>query len=259
MQGHVAVFRVAKSGATLNECEDAACHWPKVDGGDFDEASIRVAVADGASESLLAGPWARCLSETFVAEGGATKEVFIRGYGEALQSWDASMAGYRDKRAAAGSPVQWYEEPGLERGAYSTLAFAEILDKGRHLYAAAIGDSCVFQIRNEALILAFPLSDPELFTSQPPLLPSRRAPDVVVSDNLVCFETEWQSGDGVFLMTDALSAWFLRRCAAGDRPWSRLRDLDEFEPSDFADWVSQLRSATELRDDDTTLVRVDLY
>lgn len=259
MQGHVAVFRVPKSGAPLRECEDAACLWPAVDGGDFDETSFRVAVADGASESLLAGRWARCLSETFVEAGGATEAAFLRGYGEALLCWDASMEGYRDKRAADGSPVQWYEEPGLERGAYSTLVFAEILDEGGQLHAAAIGDSCVFQIRDEELILAFPLSDPELFTSQPALLPSRVIPDAVVSDNLVCCVTEWQSGDSVFLMTDALSAWFLRGCAAGGRPWSRLRDLDEAEPSDFADWVPHLRDAAELRDDDTTLVRVDLY
>ena len=52
-------FRLARRGLSADECEDA---WA------VDAESIRVAVADGATESAYAGLWARLLVEEFTRE-----------------------------------------------------------------------------------------------------------------------------------------------------------------------------------------------
>jgi hypothetical protein len=63
-------------------------------------------------------------------------------------------------------------------------------------------------------------------------------------------------GDDFFVCTDALAAWFLARAEEGSRPWETLRDLTE---ASFADWVSLVRRTGELRNDDVTLVHVDIW
>jgi hypothetical protein len=45
----------------------------------------------------------------------------------------------------------------------------------------------------------------------------------------------------------------------GREPWSILRDLDtEDQMKAFDEWIAELRSIDELKNDDVTLVRVDL-
>ena len=52
-------FRLPRHGLTLDECEDAwACNNP----------ARRIAVADGASESIYAGEWARYLCAAYVSD-----------------------------------------------------------------------------------------------------------------------------------------------------------------------------------------------
>ena len=82
----------------------------------------------------------------------------------------------REKRS---SPIQWYEEPGLAKGAHATILAAEFRDSRRGRTpawnAAALGDSCLFQVRDESLYASFPMESSSSFTYQPPLLGSRGA------------------------------------------------------------------------------------
>ncbi len=60
-------------------------------------------------------------------------------------------------------------------------------------------------------------------------------------------------------MTDALAAWFLAQAEQGERPWSIIRDLDTCDQAnEFADVVSDLRTSRLLRNDDVTLIRIDV-
>ena len=66
-----------------------------------------------------------------------------------------------------------------------------------------------------------------------------------------------QGGDQLWLMTDALSCWFLTEVEAGRQPWRELLPLvGSADAAVFADWVDRLRAARKLRNDDTTLVAV---
>jgi hypothetical protein len=63
-------------------------------------------------------------------------------------------------------------------------------------------------------------------------------------------------GDDFFVCTDALAAWFLSRAEEGGRPWETLRDLADIG---FAQWASEARRTSGLRNDDVTLVHLDIW
>lgn len=258
-------FWVPKRGSSPQEYEDAVWVGPDGNGsGELHCQSLLVAVADGASESLLAGRWARRLVEVFGSNKSTrTRLAFVAAYQTAVGGWDDEVAQYTKEREKRDSPIQWYEEPGLAKGAHATVLAAEFRDgrggRAPTWSACALGDSCLFQVRDELLYASFPLSDASSFTYQPPLLASRGVDDAVLRRNVRKTASDWERGDSFYLVTDALAAWFLRVIESGGRPWEPLRDMDTRDAElDFADWVEQQRDLDQMTNDDTTLVRIDM-
>lgn len=249
----------------MDECEDSFWVSPTASG-EVTKKSLRVVVTDGATESLLAGRWAAKLATSFGIAVSPTKSKagFVSAYQTAVTDWGEELAKYRSDREARDAPIQWFEEPGLARGAYSTIIAVDFVEGSANSLpkwrAVAIGDSCLFQVRDERLLACFPIQDESSFSYQPPLLSSRGADSSVVAKCLVKISGTWQQDDSFYVVTDALAAWFLRSAHAGEMPWSPLRDLDTIDfVVDFQTWVNARRDEGTLRDDDTTLVRIDLY
>lgn len=61
-------------------------------------------------------------------------------------------------------------------------------------------------------------------------------------------------------MTDALAQWFLLRTEQRKKPLAEIRSLvEEKSPQDaFAAWVDERRDQSVLRNDDVTLIVVDV-
>ena len=179
-------FWVPKRGSSPQEYEDAVWVGPDGDGsGELQASSLTMAIADGASESLLAGRWARRLVEVFgTNKATRTRPAFVAAYRMAVGGWDEEVAEYTKEREERGSPIQWYEEPGFAKGAHATILAAEFRDgrSGRApaWSASALGDSCLFQVRDELLYASFPMSDATSFTYQPSLLGSRGADEAAL-------------------------------------------------------------------------------
>jgi hypothetical protein len=258
----VATFWLPKAGSVTEEYEDAS--WVGPDGSPTGERCgryIRLAVSDGASESMLASRWARHLAECF----GRSRASRTRTLANAIHSWDEIVRDYTMERDRRGSPIQWYEEPGLARGAFATLLVAELrrlADVEHHgtWQAIAIGDSCIFQVRDERLLASFPVSEPDAFGYSPPLVPSKPTDPKTVIRRMVRHRGDWQSGDSFYVATDALAAWFLGSAHAGERPWEILRDLGtDAGPPSFEEWVVERRAAGAMHNDDVTLVRIDIW
>jgi hypothetical protein len=262
MWAHVSTFSVPKQGSADSENEDAAWVSPNGDrAGDVAELFLRIVVADGASESLLAGPWARWLTAHFGSTPTAARWTpgFLSAYRSATEGWGAEIDRYVEERERRGAPIAWYEEPGLAKGAFSTVLSVEMFRRGSWR-ASALGDSCVFQVRNEYVLRSFPLHSADAFSNYPPLLPSCAAADDTVRRNVTVCGGDWERGDAFYVMTDALAAWFLRANDAGERPWEALRDLGTPDLDlNFSSWVNSKRDEGTLHNDDTTLVRVDIY
>lgn len=267
MHAHVSTFSAPKRGASIAEYEDAK--FVGSDGkaeGEISQWPLRAIIADGATESLLAGRWARHLVTTFGSSCAdiTTADGFSTAYGDSVAGWTQELHQYKEERARRDSPIQWYEEPKLARGAHSTLLAVELRDgaEGRSPVwaAAAVGDACVFHVREEQLLRSFPMARAEDFSNQTALLNSHGTPQTALRRHLATDARDWQAEDQFYLATDALAAWCLQTTAEGGRPWEVLRDLDTADANgSFSDLVDGLRADRALRDDDTTLIRIDTW
>jgi hypothetical protein len=231
-------FQAPRRGASLEQCEDAAA---------ADLERGRFAVADGASESSHAGLWARLLVEDFTRG--------LAGWPDGLPPLQRRWSEEVDPRPGD-PPLPWYLEDRLRQGAFATFLglavepAAELNGQAWRWRALAVGDSCLFHVRQGGLLRSFPLEHPAEFTSSPWLVGSR-----TTMRGVDRAEGDGQVGDRLWLMTDALALWFLHECKAGSQPppWQELEALlADDGPERFADWVEGRRRARALRDDDVT-------
>ncbi|WNV89529.1 hypothetical protein [Umezawaea sp. Da 62-37] len=264
MWAYVSTLSVHKDGATPEECEDAAGVVPVIESDEPTDGAVSVAVSDGASESLLAGPWARLLVESTVEAVRAKPEVlhsdsgFARVVLDAVDDWDGWLAGYIAGREAEDRPIKWYEQPGLDRGAYATLLAFHLTDVGLW-HAAALGDSCLFQVRSDRLLRAFPVETAVALGTSPALLNSRNRDEALIASKAGLANGDYEEGDQFFLGTDAIAHWFLSEVEQDDCPWEVLRDLSAIGSQEaFAKWVADERAGGRMKNDDVTLVHVDL-
>lgn len=250
-------FRMPRRGHTLEEYEDACAAVPE---------RGRFAVADGATESSFAALWARLLVDDFVRAADGPP-VWAGWLPPLRQRWETAVAaevgrGWGGAAAngngAPAAPVPWYLEDRLHQGAFAT--FLGLTVAGSTWHACAVGDSCLFQVRDGALAHAFPLTHAADFGNAPWLVGSRLVPGEGPRPRDTTASGEARPGDRFWLMTDALAQWFLRCREADGRPWDALESL--LLPPDpeaaFASWIEELRTARQLRNDDVTLVGVCL-
>ncbi|MEU7227797.1 hypothetical protein [Streptomyces chrestomyceticus] len=267
-----------KYGSTEAECEDAVAVLPGCAHDDMLLGPLTAGVCDGATESALAKDWARLLSRTAAEQamecpellaGGAAFEAFASS---AVARWEPWLAAYTRARVADGRPLKWYEHTKLAEGAYATLLTVRIdpdPDPGPspdpvacesaawRWQAAALGDSCLFHLRDDRLLQAFPLATADAFGTAPDLFGSRNHDAGLLARRARFARGRCEPGDRLFLMTDALAAWFLT--AADQR--SAVRELLDFSGPDdqdaFRTWLDGLRERRQLRNDDVAVVRID--
>ncbi len=234
-------FHTPKKGSSEAEYEDAAfpstCFHRGV-------GKFRCAVADGASESAFAREWAQLLVRAF-------------GHGrfhlDSLQSEWKKLVGKRK--------LPWYLQAKVKKGAHAALVALSVGDGDRRGWRAlAIGDSCLFHVRNQKLLEVGPVTKSTDFDNSPFLLSTRcpapiprQAPHVHVLSGI------WQPQDAFYLASDALAQWILAEEEAGRPAWQTLCELGtaaEQQPFDLM--INNLRTSNRLHNDDTTLLRLEV-
>src|SRR5262245_31129956 len=122
--------------------------------------------------------------------------------------------------------------------------------------AIAVGDCNLFQVRAGVLLTAFPLTESRQFNGGPFLVPTRGTAGNDLLRHTRVAHGDWQPNDTFYLMTDALAAWFLRCCEAGQQPWDVLEQvLGTADPQEsFASFLRGLREEKLLHNDDVTLL-----
>lgn len=253
MELSVTAYIVPKSGNTMEECEDAF---------EFSLEQNRFAIADGATESAFADRWARMLVKQFVLDppfGNPPSE-------DALQLW---MVPQQEEwhRGVNWSTLPWFMEDKAKRGAFAAFLGLEIGPGSETIWqrlfsrpalhdsmvwqAFAVGDTCLFHIRDDALTCAFPVTHSEQFGSRPILLASNPAHNTSALKDIRSAKGDYRPGDLIILATDALAKWFLTVHEAGGKPWETLEALTNQE--NFEKFVQELRTSQAMRNDDTTL------
>lgn len=230
---------VPKLGNTDEENEDACA---------FDRAAGRVVVADGASSSFASREWSRALCAEVLHDAAAVDSAGGLGAAatRAAERWRAAVG--------SGGDVAWWAKQGLERGAFATFIAVEVARVGKKegWRAAAVGDSCVLQLRHDGgawqIVTSFPVQPGEEFTSHPDLLQTS-APDDV--EGLRWAKGELAAGDVLVVATDAVSEWALTSTDP-----RTLALLAEAGPEELARELVRRREADEIVNDDCTLVRI---
>jgi len=221
----------------------------------------RFALADGASTAYLSGMWATILVDGF---GSYEGEITTSNFFDLLQTrildenWNPRLIDYIKKREDDGKPLSWYDEMALQNGAAST--FLEISfpfegkELGENFSAHAIGDSCLFQVRNDILITNFPLNSSADFDNSPLLISSDPKKNENLYEKIASLENgNTMLGDQFFLMTDALASWFFQEHEKGEKPWNIIEEK-AINQSCFIDWIENLRENKQIRNDDVTLL-----
>jgi hypothetical protein len=247
-------FWTQKAGNATAEYEDAV--WPIRALNQWKGQHFRFAVADGATETSFSGIWARQLVRMFCSPNMATCSDFVVGLPATQRRW---------RSAVSWRSLPWYAEAKLEAGAFAALLGLELFDdreaisRGGMWQAIAIGDCCLVHMRGDQLLRSFPMENAAAFNNRPVLLSSNPTYNSDVAENLSLAQGRWIPDDAFYLMTDALAAWFLAQTEEGGQPWTILRDLDTHDQAtDFMRFVHELRIQKLLRNDDVTLLRVDV-
>ena len=134
-----------------------------------------------------------------------------------------------------------WPNPNRKRGTGATVRWRAI----------AVGDSCLFQIRDDEVIVCFPVTRCADFGTTPPLLSTQLEYNRRSLNYLQHHDGACQLGDLFVLATDALAAWFLCRVETGEQPW---RDLVGLNTEKFVELVERLRQERAMRNDDVTLL-----
>ena len=248
-------FWLPKAGNRPEEYEDALRVVYPQHMGVSGRRTARVSVSDGASESAFAREWANILTDAFV-----DRPLDISGLTEdSLRDWLAPAQG-EWRGDVPWDSIPWHGEAKARAGAFATVLGLTVATVPGDPYqfswqAVAVGDSCLFVVRDDRLWLSFPLEDTVQFDNYPALVCSNTDNTGDLWEGVQRHSGECLSGDLFVLASDALACWFLARNDEGQEPWETLLAL---ESSEWAAWVEEQRSTGTMRNDDTTLVTISV-
>jgi hypothetical protein len=211
-----------------------------------------VAVADGAGDGIFSKLWADLLLGSFVArpiplDDPAAVEPWIQ---ERRKAWFEAIR-YPEQR--------WSIQARIDRSCGAATFVALVLDPveaaGESPLATtgwtawAVGDACLFHIRDGRLLASFPMTCSSDFGTTPQLYQSkalRATPAAVVTRG------ELQPDDIIVFATDALAQRMLAEVESGTPPdWGRYWTLDQ---DVWRNEIVALRLQHAIVNDDCTLI-----
>jgi hypothetical protein len=238
----VEVFSSPKEGNTKEEYEDAFSSRPSPEGD-----KLRIAIADGATESSFSKLWANLLVESYTRSDVAGPEFF-----------DQLTAGRRLwKKKTSGQPLLWYAAEKVKQGAFSAFLGVEIDNKTQKFKAISVGDCNLFQLDNGEpqmrVVVKFPFQNSSDFSMRPFLIGSKPIEDIS-EIKLKVMDGALRPKDMLILASDALSCWLLKRQESGKPLWKwiyrRLKTEKHFNS------LIEYGRKNGLKNDDMTLVRI---
>jgi len=223
----------------------------------IDASAGIAAVADGVASGIFSRAWAKILTDAVAAEPPdvVNRDAFALWLGEQRTRWEQEI----DVDSLA-----WFQKPKLREGAFSTLLWVRAADDEPEsderpdtyrFQCVAVGDSCLFLVRDNRIVRSFPIERSEQLEADPVVIGSVD----LGRDELVEFQSidlTCREGDLVVLCTDAVADWALRACESGSPPdWSPLWEMTE---EAWQEHVDSLRTQRQMRYDDATLVLLNV-
>ncbi len=253
-------FSLHKKASTFVEYQDAT--FPQ--GRDYSEPWIesyqsddefRCALADGATDAVFSKHWAELLVAGYAANEWTESTISSASLACIKERWHSHVAV---------KELPWYTLEKAKLGAAAALVTLRISAEGRRWSGVAIGDSCLFHIRNGAVITRFPEMSTSDFSNICELLSSSKDANNLELVRRVHENDSWLPGDYFYLMSDALACWFTRQLEEGKQRQaislvSRMKSQEGFHRFVSAERERLLESGSKsLHDDDTTLIIVGI-
>ncbi|PZV14318.1 MAG: hypothetical protein DCF20_13035 [Pseudanabaena sp.] len=228
-------FSVQKAGNAITECEDI---WDCVKRNPM----MSIALSDGATESSFAREWAQELVTAFVNRRLPWQEIYTSAANWLLPlqaNWPQWLARQN---------LTWFAKRKAGEGAFATFVSLEIF-ADMSWKSLAVGDSCLFVVRDSCLLKSFPLQTSHEFNNRPRLIGTN-----VKTANINISQTHGvaQNTDRFYLATDAIACWIFKQIEANQDPWVKLDEISSLGL--FEEWLTKLRDRREIANDDTTLL-----
>jgi hypothetical protein len=232
----VHTFHTAKLGNTPEQWEDAVV---------VDPARATAAIADGASSGIFCRLWAQQLCERFIHDRPNVRDP------TALNQW-VNQLRHEWRTAINYKNLNWSKKAKVDEvGAAATLLGWELgpvaANGQRRWRACAIGDACLFWVRDNQLLATFPVVAANQLGSTPLLVRSNPGFRTLA----LAAEGTCEPGDRFLLATDAVAARFFQTLTETEPDWRRYETL---EPAVWLAEVDELRSRRQMVNDDCTLV-----
>lgn len=240
MQIEYSAFILPHIGDSISQCADRfSCGT----------ANHCFAIADGVGNSLFPGEWASLLCEDYISyPNDFSAESKLVREDKLIYQWEL----LRDERVSnLTEDEKFIYEMGLDKADFAACTFVGLSLDNNGWNCLAIGDSYLFVIDKEYNIIKKVASMigrdfdnfPEYFASKKGHNNGEVVKDSDTYENVVYFA----------LMTDALSDWFVETTNEDRKELLGLRTHD-----DFANFVDKKRQQLSLKDDDTTMVVLQL-
>jgi len=208
-------------------------------------STCKVSIADGATESSFAKEWAKILTEGFATYSFEKNEIH-NSLKELRQLW---------RKSINTANLPWYAQDKFQKGAFSAFLGLEVDFDKKKWKSLAVGDCCLFLVRDDKLTTSFPFSDYESFGNNPYAISSNQSQNLDIENHLIVIEHDFKRGDILILASDAIAAWFLKSSTEGKKIWDTV--IDRFENEDFETWLNEQRATKEIKNDDTTLILIE--
>jgi len=213
-----------------------------------------IALADGATESFYARPWAQALARAYVRRGAGGDFCASGWLNEAKERWRHHVHDVIADEKADIFVVNSFKAQKEACATFLTVRYSTAPDADRALKveAEAIGDTCLLHFSGGRLQRAFPLE-----TSAFP-----RCPEAISSndsaDQLKLASTTFtiMEGDRLVLATDAFARFLLRAWEQQSPAVQKFLALQEKEA--VADFIARYRKASSLRMDNDDIGLVSL-
>jgi hypothetical protein len=213
-----------------------------------DDVKGVAAIADGVSSSLFASSWAQLLVRAAVDQPPTVEDPKALGtwLGRQRQQWRAPI----DVEKLA-----WHQRAKFKDGAFTTLLWVELdaadVSGAFPMHCHSLGDCCLFHVRDNEVLRAFPYEHSSMFDTTPKMVgsaPGQKGARLEF-DTLhdVC-----RAGDLLMLCTDALAVRLLTQLEAGaSLAWDTFWNLTQIT---YSEYIIRLREQQQIRYDDTTVL-----
>ncbi len=213
----------------------------------------RFAVADGVSEALRSGEWARALCGAFVEAGPdhLTADEFTRWAEPQRRTFDAQLRAWADAKYAQNKKYWSLPNKAYDEGSQATFLGLRLQEPGADgagaWSAISVGDCCLTWWNQTGMLRAWPADNPDEFGLTPGIVGTKG----IGRGAVLTSDGHWEKDSVAVLTSDAMSVWLLRH-----HHETNICSWREWDEDAFDAWLAQERDTDRLRDDDCVVLFV---